>query len=79
MRVDPDQVSHREVMIDDADKHREISIMTRPEEIKWMTFGEGSLAAFFAASVFVCLFAAAKAEDAARDAYSVVFSTKAYP
>jgi cytochrome c oxidase cbb3-type subunit 1 len=52
-------------MIDDANKHREISIMNRPEEIKWMTAGEGSLAAFFAVSVFVCLFAAAQAQDTA--------------
>lgn len=39
--------------------------MNRPKEIKWMTLGEGSLAAFFAVSAFVCLLAAAKAEDAA--------------
>ncbi|MDB5620304.1 MAG: fixN [Tardiphaga sp.] len=32
--------------------------------VKWMTFGESGLAALFAAAVFLCLIAAAKAEDA---------------
>jgi cytochrome c oxidase cbb3-type subunit 1 len=39
--------------------------MNQPKEIKWMTFGESSLAAFFAVFAFVGLFAAAEAEDAA--------------